>query len=74
MPLDLVLVHKSDETELNSQLGENLDEFTAMAVKLLRERAQLQQSFYYPYIQVCRPRQLQNYGLEEEIMPRLATK
>ena len=52
MPLDLVLTHKDDEEEFNAELGDNLDEFTAMAVKLLRERAQLQHSRYYPYIQV----------------------
>ena len=52
IPLDLVLAHKSDEEEFATQLGENLDEFTALAVKLLRERAQGERSRYHPHIQV----------------------
>ena len=52
MPMDLVLAHKSNEEDFNSELGDNLDEFTALAVKLLKERAQLQQNRYYTYIQV----------------------
>ena len=36
IPLDLILAHKSDDEEFATQLGENLDEFTALAVKLLR--------------------------------------
>lgn len=52
LPLDIVLVHKSAEQEFNSTLGENLDEFTAMAVKLLREREEAHASPLHPYIQV----------------------
>ena len=40
-----------------SQLGDNLDESTPLAVKLLRERALQEQSRYYPYIQVCSSQQ-----------------
>ena len=59
IPLDLVLAHKSDDEEFTTQLGENLDEFTALAVKLLRERAQQERSPIHPHIQVCGPRQYQ---------------
>ena len=56
IPQDLVLTLRSDEKAFNAELGEKPDDVdelaTAMAVKLLRERAQLQQSRYYPYIQV----------------------
>ncbi|CAL5220493.1 g2521 [Coccomyxa viridis] len=52
IPLDLVLAHKSDDEEFTTQLGENLDEFTALAVKLLRERAQQERSPIHPHIQV----------------------
>ncbi len=58
IPLDLILAHKSDDEEFATQLGENLDEFTALAVKLLRERAQQQRSRYHPHIQVCGSRQV----------------
>ncbi len=52
LPLDIVLVHKSTEQNFTSTLGENLDEFTAMTVKLLRERNKAHASPLYPYIKV----------------------
>lgn len=52
LPLDIVLEHKSTEQDFNSLLGENLDEFTAMAVKLLRKREEAHASPLHPYIQV----------------------
>ncbi len=52
LPLDMVLAHRSSEEEFDAQLGENLDEFTALSVKLLRERAQGEESPYHHYLQV----------------------
>ncbi len=67
VPQDLVLAHRSDEEAFNAELEENLDDFTAIAVKLLRERAQLQHSRYYPYIQV-RLLATANYGVHTRII------
>lgn len=53
LPLDIALVHRSSDEDFNKALGENLDEFTAMSVKLLRERAQAQQSPFHSYIEVA---------------------
>jgi len=52
LPLDMVMAHRSSEEEFNAQLGENLDEFTALSVKLLGERAQGEESPYHHYLQV----------------------
>ena len=52
LPMDICLVHKSTEEAFNKGLGEGLDEFTAMAAKLMRERSQQQESIHYHYIQV----------------------
>ena len=52
LPLDIILEHKSTEQDFNTMLGENLEEFTAMAVKLLREREKANASPLHPYIQV----------------------
>ena len=52
LPMDICLVHKSTEEAFHKGLGEGLDEFTAMAAKLMRERSQQQESIHYHYIQV----------------------
>ena len=52
LPMDICLVHKSTEKDFNEGLGKGLNEATAMAAKLMRERSQQQQSKYYHYIQV----------------------
>ena len=52
LPMDICLVHKSTDEDFHKGLGKGLDEFTAMAAKLMRERSQQQHSKYYHYIQV----------------------
>ena len=52
IPLDLV-VWQSPLVIINSQdQAEDLDDFTSLALRLLNERTQREQSRYYPYIQV----------------------